>query len=454
MKIKFSLILHKNSTKVFDFFFICRYNTETKNKLKGERMLKKLSLAAVIAMGAMSVASATPLTEAIKNVNLSGMLRIRYYNVKTEDTNSMWRTNGIFIFTVPVDENIKFVFRNSTQTYIKHTESNDGRVDASTVDSTMVNNLLFMKYSNGGLNLMAGKLPVATPITSVDPATPSHGAGAIASYNLGNGFTVAAAYVEALKHASPYSPEWAESPKINSDTYDYAGNVINNDVYALAGMYKGDGVDAQLWYFKVENLLKHDVILSANVDISQLANLDGVKLGVHFDYANSKLDDTAIDAVGAKLAGTSIDTAYENGDYDTGNKAFYNINVEAGMDMADVRVGYAKTNKKIGVIDLSVDSPLANSQAATYNDYDIANYTDTHMYYADVTFKPMDKVSATLAYSHIKNKVVDDKNKDWTAKVTYSYNKKLSFEALYDHTKWDSDKDATKTVRIEAKYKF
>ena len=415
-------------------------------------MLKKLSLAALIAMGSMSVASATPLTEAIKGVDLSGMLRIRYYNVKTDDSNSQWRTNGIFIFSVPVDENIKFVFRNSTQTFIKHTESNNGDVDAGTVDSTMLNNLLFVKYTNNGLNAIVGKIPVATPITSVDPATPSHGAGAIATYSLGNGFTVAAAYVEALKNASAHSPEWGES--FNDDTYSYIGNVINNDVYALAGMYKGNGIDAQLWYFKIENLLKHDAILSVNADVSKLANLDGVKLGVHFDYANSKLDDTAKDAIGAKLAGTDIADAYDDGNYDAGSKAFYNINVKAGMDMAEVRVGYAKTNKKIGVIDLSKDSPLASNQAATLSYNDIANFTDANMYYADVTFKPIDKVSATLAYSHIKSKVDDDKNKDWTAKVSYAYNKKLSFTAWYDHTKWDSEDDATKTVRFEAQYKF
>ena len=417
-------------------------------------MLKKLSLAALVALGSVSVASATPLTDAIKNVDLSGMLRIRYYNVKTDDTNSMWRTNGIFIFTVPVDENIKFVFRNSTQTFLKHTESNDGRVDVGTVDSTVSNNLLFMKYSNNGLNLIAGKIPVATPITSVDPATPSHGAGAVATYSLGNGFTVAGAYVEAIKNASAYSPELADlnSSEFGKDTYNYTGNPINNDIYALAGMYQGNGVDVQLWYFKIENLLKHDAILSGNVDISKLANLDGVKLGVHFDYANSKLDDTAEDDIGGALK-TPKAKSYIN-DYDVGTKAFYNVNVKAGMDMADVRVGYAKTNKKIGTVNLSVDSPLANNQAATLTDYDIANYTDTHMYYADVTFKPMDKVSATLAYSHIKNEAFDDKNNDWTAKVSYAYNKKLSFTAWYDHTKWDNDDDATKTVRLEAKYKF
>ena len=43
--------------------------------------LTKISLAALVALGAFSsVASATPLEEAIKNVDLSGFARYRYTN--------------------------------------------------------------------------------------------------------------------------------------------------------------------------------------------------------------------------------------------------------------------------------------------------------------------------------------------------------------------------------------
>ena len=45
--------------------------------------LTKISLAALVALGAFSsVASATPLEEAIKNVDLSGFARYRYTNNK------------------------------------------------------------------------------------------------------------------------------------------------------------------------------------------------------------------------------------------------------------------------------------------------------------------------------------------------------------------------------------
>ena len=49
--------------------------------------LTKISLAALVALGAFSsVASATPLEEAIKNVDLSGFARYRYTNDSTKKT--------------------------------------------------------------------------------------------------------------------------------------------------------------------------------------------------------------------------------------------------------------------------------------------------------------------------------------------------------------------------------
>ena len=49
--------------------------------------ITKVSLAALVALGAFSsVASATPLEEAIKNVDLSGFARYRYTNDSTKKT--------------------------------------------------------------------------------------------------------------------------------------------------------------------------------------------------------------------------------------------------------------------------------------------------------------------------------------------------------------------------------
>ena len=421
-------------------------------------MIKKLSLAALVAMGSMSVASATPLTEAIKNVDLSGMLRIRFYNEKQENSNNytMWRTNGVFIFKIPVAENINFVFRNSTQTFLKHTESNDQLTAANgqSVDSTMSNNLLFMNYHQDGLNAIAGKIPVATPITSTDAATPTHGAGAIATYNVGNGFTVAGGFVTAMKNVAVASNGGSVT---DMDNYGYQGNVLNNDTYVLAGIYGNDAVKAQAWYFHVENLLKYDAILSADMDLFKLANMQNdFDIQFHVDYAASKYAD-------------NVESALGSDDY---SKSFWNVNVKGKAAGAELRVGYAKSSDDAGLIDLSVDSPLAKSQAAVANGYDIADERDCSMIYADASYKVTPAVKLSLAYAGIETSSnankrytggqnngiavsnLDSDLNEYTATVDYAYNKKLSFQAYYDYMNFDAANSDNNEVRAQALYKF
>jgi len=423
-------------------------------------MLKKLSLAALVAMGSMSFVSATPLTEAIKNVDLSGMLRIRFYheNPETGNDSTKWRTNAVFIFKVPVSENINFVFRNSTQTLLKNTESNDNNIvkTVDQVDSTMVNNLLFMNYHQDGLNVIAGKIPVATPITSVDSATPTHGAGAIATYNLGNGFTVAGAFVTAMKNVAGLKVEKAvdydsANDKIVTtykatpvfDNYNYGGNVLNNDTYVLAGIYGSDAIKAQAWYFHVENLLKYDVIARADLDLFKLANLQNdFDLQFHVDYAASKLDDAV--------------------DPSASTKNFWNINVKGKIASAALRVGYANSSDDDGAIDLSVDSPLATSQAKVANYYDIANERDADMIYADASYNFTTAIKGTLAYAHIntsddpveRSNVLSSDLDEYTVKVDYAYNKKLSFQAYYDYADFSKKDSDNSEIRLQALYKF
>ena len=75
--------------------------------------IAKISLATLVALGAFStVASATPLEEAIKNVDLSGYARYRYNNVAVKNANGV-KDNTIahhqfkseFSFKAALDDN-------------------------------------------------------------------------------------------------------------------------------------------------------------------------------------------------------------------------------------------------------------------------------------------------------------------------------------------------------------
>ena len=386
------------------------------NKTKGERMLKKLSLAAVIAMGTMSVASATPLTEAIKNVDLNGFLRVRFYNENPKDSNQYdrWRTNGVFIFKVPVSENMKFVVRNSVETNIYTDE--DSFTAASNVDPALVNNLLFMQYSNGPVNAIVGKIPVATSITSADPATPGHGAGIIATYKVNDNFTAGAAFVDALKNPGE--------------------NLIGNDVYAAVAVFNVDMVKGNAWYYKVTNLL--DYIFTASVDVTPVENLD-----IHADFAAGNLDDDVADDLGVE----------------DNTKTYYNIAASYKMDQFCAKIGYAYTDKDAALVDLSVDAPIG-AVITTANNYNIANLQDTSSVYGKIGYNVDAKTNVYLA-AQVQNAGDDSANEnndlnEYTIGANYKANKKLSFNVYYDIADWDKDADFedNKEFRFEAKYSF
>jgi len=391
-------------------------------------MLKKLSLAALIAMGSMSVASATPLTEAIKGVDLSGMLRIRFYNEDPEDglKTDGWRTNGIFIFKVPAGEHIKFVYRASVQTYASGLRDNGelaktGVLTLNNVDTGTMNNLLFMAYNNNGLNAIIGKIPVKSPITSADPVTPGHGAGIIASYNVGNGLTLAGGYVDALKHANP----------VNYD--DYAGWLLTTSLYTAAAIYNNDAVSAQAWYFHMPNLIKHEYVLSATVKA-----LKEYGLTINANYASSKLDED----VSKTLYGEDADT-----------KKYYDITVKYNQDAFHGLIGYANSSDDNGVVTTASDSPLGGV-LPTQQVKNIANEKDLDAWYAMLGYDVTSALNVSARYAHFDASEDDGDADEWVAQADYKYNKKLSFQAYYSVFNADEEEGDNNELRLQAQYNF
>jgi hypothetical protein len=381
-------------------------------------------------MGSMSVASATPLTEAIKGVNLSGMLRIRYYNENpgaNQNTFNKWRTNGIFIFKVPVDEHIKFVYRASVQTYVSVDDDSvepnpapngGGALSLNDVDTGTMNNLLFMAYSNNGLNAIIGKIPVKTPITSADPATPGHGAGVIATYKVGNGLTVAAGYVDALRHTATLTATYKQ----------YIGKTLPNSIYTAAAIYNSDIVNAQLWYFHINKLIDSEYVLSANVKA-----LKDMGVTVAANYASANMENS---------------TALTD-------KTYYDVTVKYDNAGIHALVGYANSSDDTGVVTTSVDSPLGQVLPVQQR-YNIANDQDTDSWYAMLGYDVNSALNVSVRYASVD----DDKNNandsdEWVIQGDYKYNKKLSFQAYYSVLDYDQgNANDNNEFRFQALYKF
>ena len=395
--------------------------------------LAKLSLAAIMAVGAFSFANATPLENAIRGVDLSGMLRIRLYNENPKSyTNgpntayNRWRTNGIFIFKVPVGDNFKMVYRSSVESNVYTDDdglNRDGK-KPSAVDDRILNNLLFIAYSNGPLNVIAGKIPVATSITSADPVTPGHGAGAIASYNVGNGFTVAGAYIDALDQGA-------------GEDITGLGDKIGNTIYAAAAMYSNNMVKANMWYYRATNAIDYIYTLSANV-----TPMTG--LTIHGDYATGEE---------AKNIAPNRDT-----------NSYYNLNVTYGTNGVTGMVGYAGTDKTASgktrsVVTLATDAPVG-CNLPTANRDNIANENDIDAWYGKLGYNIDAKTNVYVAYTNI-NQGADAGNNDsneYTLGASYKYNKKLSFSGYYDVLDYNlanaKGHDDNNELQLQAKYTF
>jgi len=337
-------------------------------------MLKKLSLAALVAMGSMSFAGATDLSSAIQGVQLNGYLRVRAYVHQDKKTTgktdyNRWRTNAKLVFGVPVAESTKIVWRvNAQQNFnTKATENNKTFAGDNTgynkkSNRNLTNSLFFVNYAKGAVTANVGIIPLGfLPFASSDSFTTGHGAGADATYKISN-VTLAAGYVDQM---------W---------------NSVSGakDVYTLGAIYKNEDVgNAQLWYARVTNLLKYDVMLMTNLNV-----LKDYGIGVNFDVAQSKLTTTGAD-----------------------NHKFVNLALTSNVAGLDAKIGYAATNNVKGAINTSDDSVIGAVPCELRDN--VANMTDAKSLYAKVGYNIDEATNVFVAYNHIKNtfKKGEDKSK-------------------------------------------
>jgi len=354
-------------------------------------MLKKLSLAALVAMGSMSVASATNLSDAIQNVELTGYTRLRVYQESDKATQKRWRTTAAFNFAVPVSNELKF----HTDFAFDWDIYNDGTTAGS---ANPVNTHMYVDYTNGKANVKLGKIAVNTPVTATGVGE-AVAAGAIATYAVNDNITVAAAALDDL---------------VNTDQVTVGGN----DTFAGAVIYNSDVADVQVWYFNVDNIIDYDVVVRA--DIKALKD-SGVTL--HVDYAQSEL----------------------SGSDDT--NTYYNISAKYSMDEVCVKLGYAATGTDGGTVTLDADSPLANV-LGTEQQYSITNTTDNSAFYAKVGYTVDAKTNVFVAYSAVDA----DSSNEVLVGAKYNYTNKFGVYAYYSMLNADSADN--NEARVELKYTF
>ena len=400
--------------------------------------LTKISLATLVALGAFSsVASATPLEEAIKNVDLSGFARYRYTNTHEKNTVAKNVTKGsvanhqfrmVTNFKAAIDDNF---FGVIGLRYSANDGSGDNATGTDLTNTTGTFNVhqFYLGYNVGGTTITAGKQVIGSYFT--DDAV---GTGIRVVNKDIEGLTLTALAFDAIEN------EWADGDlhkEIAAKSYD-VGNLY---AAGIAGSY--DPVNFQLWYASLTNLAD---LLGADVSLN-FAITDDVKLGARLNYVNSTADVSAKSKLG-----------YNDGNFYAGELSTSLF----GFDLAGGYIGWKSQDKAISAFTFEDQGGLIDAGE------DVFDWTHAegrgNFFYATSAYT-FDKFTAGLDYvrGNIKTAGVNSNNdrkekiEEFVPRFAYQYNKKLKFSSFYafkTEKEHDGDKNKADKFRFEAKYSF
>ena len=409
--------------------------------------LTKISLAALVALGAFSsVASATPLEEAIKNVDLSGMARYRYththqYNKKQKDVFKENGTNDgdghgfkmITNFKAAIDDNF---FGVIGLRYSSLDGSGDNAVNGTDKTDTTTGfgvHQFYLGYKIGGTTITAGKQEIGSYFT--DDAI---GTGVRVVNEDIEGLTLTALAFDALEGNDESDGKLYDAAVTNKlDSYD-VGNLY---AAGIAGSF--NPVSFQLWYGTLTNLA--DVLaadVSAKFDIT-----NDFALGARLNYANSTADKEAKNILG-----------YNDGNFYAGELSTSLF----GLDLAAGYIGWKAQDKGISAFTFEDQGGLITAGEDVF-DWTYAEgkgnfFYATSAYTFDKFTVGLDYVKGTQKTSGgTGNPDVKDKVEEFVPRFAYQYNKKLTFSSFYSfqtHKKPNDVKEKEDKFRFEAKYSF
>ncbi|EHC3211159.1 major outer membrane protein [Campylobacter coli] len=414
--------------------------------------LVKLSLVAALAAGAFSVANATPLEEAIKDIDVSGVLRYRYETSNEwSDINGVAENQGSGIsgkqdhkyraqlnFSGAIADNFKAFVQLDYNAQDGGYGTNNGSTTRSyeaANSSTLNVRQLYLTYTdeNVATSVILGKQQLNTIWTdnAIDGLV---GTGVKVVNNSIDGLTLAAFAVDSY----------------NGDEQDgELGKVLNFDenLYGAAaiGSYEvfNGQLNPQLW-------------LAYMTDNAFFYALDAAYNTTIFDGVNWTLE-------GAYL-GNSLDN--ERKDLGNGNGNFFALNGSIEVNGWDATLGglyYGKKDKAtVTVIEDqgNLGSLLAGEEIFYTNGSKLNGDTGRNIFgfvKAGYTFNETVRVGADFVYGGTKteNRSGGDKL-EAVARVDYKYSPKLNFSAFYSYVNVDKDTDSTHhdAVRLQALYKF
>lgn len=430
--------------------------------------LVKLSLVAALAAGAFSVANATPLEEAIKDIDVSGVLRYRYETSNEwSDINGVAQDQGSGIsgkqdhkyraqlnFSGAIADNFKAFVQLDYNAKDGGYGANNGsttRSYAADNSSTLNVRQLYLTYTNEDVatSVILGKQQLNTIWTdnAIDGLV---GTGVKVVNNSIDGLTLAAFAIDSVNTDEQGDGVFFKNNNLtdagdNSPYLDWSQNIYGAAAIGSYEVFNGQ-LNPQLWLaYMTDNAFLYALDAAYNTTI-----FDGVNWTLEGAYLGNSLDNT-------------LDDRYAGGG---ANGNFFGLRGSVEVNGWDATLGglYYGKKDKVTVTVLedqgNIGSLLAGEEIFYTNGSQLHGSQGRNIFgyvKAGYTFNETVRVGADFVYGGTKteNRSGGDKL-EAVARVDYKYSPKLNFSAFYSYVNVDKDTDSTHhdAVRLQALYKF
>ena len=413
--------------------------------------LTKVSLAALVALGAFSsVASATPLEEAIKNVDLSGFARYRYTNDDTKNSTTIptkkHSAGHVFrmqtAFKAAIDDNF---FGVLNLRYEAKDNSGDGVTKGTdktnTTDSFGVYEM-YLGYKVGNTAITAGKQLLGTFYDAKDLA----GTGIKVVNTDVPGLTLAAAAFDAIESESMDTSGPLVSTLVDGSLFsDSSANI-----YYLTALGSYDPLSFKIAIANVSEVAAlYGADAGLNFNVNDDVSINGKAQYVHNESDNKNVADANFWAVqaGLKAYGAKFNAGYL--DFDAKNK-----------DSDAKNKGKASFVTLDGNGDLINPAKILNGAMAGSQQFYNHIKGDNDYWFINGGYS-IDKFGFGAGYTQGKGyswalSKERAKRSEWSLDASYKYSKKLTFLSWYAAAKDKKDGESYKQnrIRFEAKYSF
>ncbi|EGR7871754.1 major outer membrane protein [Campylobacter jejuni] len=417
--------------------------------------LVKLSLVAALAAGAFSAANATPLEEAIKDVDVSGVLRYRYDtgNFDKNFVNNSNLNNNKQDHKYRAQVNFSAAIADNFKAFIQFdynaVDGGTGVDNVTNAEKGLFVRQLYLTYTNEDVatSVIAGKqqLNLIWTDNAIDGLV---GTGVKVVNNSIDGLTLAAFAADSFMAAEQGADLLGHSTTTAPFKVDSVGNLYGA---AAVGSYDlaGGQFNPQLW-------------LAYWDQVAFFYAVDAAYSTTIFDGINWTLE-------GAYL-GNSLDSELDDKTHANGNLFALKGSIEVnGWDASLGGLYYGDKEKASTVViedQGNLGSLLAGEEIFYTTGSRLNGDTGRNIFgyvTGGYTFNETVRVGADFVYGETKTEAANHlgggKKLEAVARVDYKYSPKLNFSAFYSYVNLDQGVNTNEsadhsTVRLQALYKF